>query len=176
MHTTGSPKLPCSFFARDVLEAAPELLGKYLVRQLPDGQHIRLQITETEAYRGTEDKACHASKGRTPRTEVMYHAPGTIYVYLVYGMHWMLNIVAAEEDEPQAILIRGIEGYNGPGKLTKALQLDKSFNDLPVCHHPTLWLEEGPQPQKIEALPRVGIAYAGEYWASKPWRFLIPKK
>ena len=94
------------FFRRDVLCVAPDLVGRILVRRLPDGTLLRARITETEAYRGEQDTACHASRGRTQRTEVLYHDGGTIYVYLCYGMHWMLNIVTGHADEPQAVLIR----------------------------------------------------------------------
>ena len=118
------------FFRRDVLCVAPELVGRILVRRLPDGTLLRARITETEAYRGEQDTACHASRGRTRRTEVLYHDGGTIYVYLCYGMHWMLNIVTGHADEPQAVLIRACaDGANGPGKLTRRLQIDKAFND-----------------------------------------------
>ncbi|HPD23850.1 MAG TPA: DNA-3-methyladenine glycosylase, partial [Bacteroidales bacterium] len=93
-------KLGYDFFARDVLTVAPELLGKILVRKFPDGTTIRLRITETEAYCGTDDLACHASKGKTSRTEPMFMEAGTIYIYLIYGMYWMLNIVCSEIDNP----------------------------------------------------------------------------
>ena len=109
--------LKAEFFNRDVLELAPDLIGKILVRKFDDGRKLRLKITETEAYRGEEDKACHAFKGKTQRTEVMYMEAGTIYVYLIYGMYYMLNFVASKEDIPQAVLIRAAGDYNGPGKL-----------------------------------------------------------
>lgn len=99
-------KLDASFFNRDVLEVAPDLLGCTLVRDFGNGNIQRFTITELEAYRGEEDLACHASKGRTPRTEIMYHTGGYIYVYLIYGMYWMLNLVTGSNDEPQAVLIR----------------------------------------------------------------------
>ena len=99
----GERKLDADFFKRDVLEVAPDLLGKQLLLNKQS-----FVITEVEAYRGEEDKACHASKGRTQRTEIMYHAGGVIYVYLIYGVYWMLNFVTGERDNPQAILIRGI--------------------------------------------------------------------
>lgn len=98
-------KLPAAFFRRPVLTVAPELLGKYLVRRFEDGTELRFRITEVEAYGGEEDKACHASKGRTKRTEVMYHEGEEIYVFLIYGVYWMLNIVTGKENEPEAILI-----------------------------------------------------------------------
>ena len=119
--------LPTDFFKRDVLTVAPELLGKFLVRRYEDGHTERFQIMEVEAYRGQEDLACHASKGRTKRTEVLFHNGGKINMYLIYGIYWMLNIVTGNEDEPQAILIRGVEGAIGPGRLTKRLALDGSF-------------------------------------------------
>lgn len=109
------------FFARDVLDVAPELLGKKIVIAGSDGNFFSHIITETEAYRGEEDLACHASKGRTARTGMMYMHGGVLYVYLVYGMHWMLNIVTGPTGEPQAALIRGVRGISGPGRVTKTL-------------------------------------------------------
>ena len=121
-------KLEKQFFLQDVLEVAPNLLGKNLVRRFEDGTIKKYKITETEAYRGEEDLACHCSKGKTSRTSIMYEDAGKIYVYLIYGMYWMLNLVCYKEEEPQAVLIRGIEGFDGPGKLTKELQINKQFN------------------------------------------------
>ena len=111
-------RLSSSFFRRDVLLVAPELLGKTIVRRFDSGEIKRYRIVETEAYRGEEDLACHASKGRTERTEVMYHSGGKVYVYLIYGMYWMLNFVTSEEGHPSAVLIRGIEGSSGPGEIS----------------------------------------------------------
>ena len=130
------------FFNEDVLTVAPKLLGKILVRKLEDGTEIKLRITEVEAYRGEEDLACHASKGKTARSETMYMEAGTIYVYLIYGMYWMLNIVTAPKDIPQALLIRGIEGFDGPGKLTKKLQIDKLFNGKNIFTNGKLYIED----------------------------------
>ncbi len=165
-------RLPNSFFRRDVLKVSPELLGKVLVRRYDDGIIQRFKITETEAYRGAEDLACHASKGRTPRTEVIYYNGGLVYVYLIYGMHWMLNFVAGKENEPYAVLIRGIEGVSGPGRVGKVLELDKSFygEDLAVSNR--MWVEDGEKPTKIVTSPRIGIGYAGEPWTTHHWRFL----
>jgi DNA-3-methyladenine glycosylase len=120
-------RLGGNFFSNDVLKVAPALLGKILVRVFPDAMTEHLIITETEAYRGEEDLACHARKGRTTRTEVMYGPGGYVYIYLVYGMYWMLNFVTGKTNIPQAVLIRGLKGMNGPGKLTKYLAIDKSF-------------------------------------------------
>jgi DNA-3-methyladenine glycosylase len=161
-------KLKEAFFKQDVLDVAPSLLGKYLVVN-----NIPYLITEVEAYRGKEDQACHASKGRTPRTEIMYHGGGHIYVYLIYGMYWMFNLVTGTENDPQAVLFRGIENFNGPGKLTRHLQIDKSYYGEHVCHSKRIWLTEGMTGITPVCTPRIGIDYAGEPWISKPWRFII---
>lgn len=164
-------RLPQSFFQQDVLQVAPALLGKYLVRQFADGRIEKFRITETEAYRGEEDLACHARKGKTPRTEVMYLPGGHIYIYLIYGMYWMLNFVTGPADHPEAVLIREIEGFNGPGKLTKHLQLDKTFNTEALHFSERLWVEDAPEVKHFQTGPRVGIDYAGDYWKNIDWRF-----
>lgn len=151
-------------------EAAEALVGKILVRRFPDGREIRSRITETEAYYTEKDTACHAHKGRTKRTEVLYHRAGTIYVYLCYGMHWMLNLVTGAEDSPQAVLIRGIEGVSGPGRVTKYLGIDKSLNDTMLGD--ALWLEEDGYEPVMEKAPRVGIGYASPEDQARLWRFL----
>ena len=166
-------KLSEDFFQRDVLDVAPDLLGKLLCRKFDDGSIQKFIIQEVEAYRGSDDLACHASKGRTPRTEIMYHNGGHIYVYLIYGMYWMLNFVTYLEDIPQAILIRGIEGFDGPGKLTKALQIDKSFYGENLVTSERLWIEDEDKKINYKTTPRIGIDYAGEIWKNKPWRYLI---
>ena len=163
--------LPPEFFKRDVLDVAPDLLGKYIVRKYDDGRIERFRITEVEAYRGEEDKACHASKGRTKRTEVMYHEGGKIYVYLIYGMYWLLNLVTGNENEPQAVLIRGVEGISGPGKLGRKLQLSADFYGESLPSEKIRMESDGkPQPPYI-VTPRIGVEYAEE-WADKPWRFV----
>jgi DNA-3-methyladenine glycosylase len=168
-------RLDRSFFARDVLEVAPNLIGKQLV--INDGSIcIGYMITEVEAYRGEEDLACHASKGRTARTEIMYHSGGHLYIYLIYGMYWMLNIVTGRKDIPEAVLIRGIEGYNGPGKLTRQLNIDKSFYGEDLCESERIWITEGNGTFRFARTPRIGIDYAGEPWISKPWRFVFSEK
>ncbi len=155
---------------RNAPEAAEALVGKILVRRFPDGHEIRARITETEAYFGEEDTACHAHKGRTKRTEVLYRPAGTIYVYLCYGMHWMLNLVTGPEDHPQAVLIRGIEGVSGPGRVTKYLGIDKSMNDTRLGD--SLRLEEDGHMPEVEKAPRVGIGYASPEDQARLWRFL----
>lgn len=163
--------LPISFFKRDALIVAPELLNKYLVRKYESGIIERFKITEVEVYRGTEDLACHAAKGRTKRTEVMFHEGGKIYMYLIYGMYWMLNIVTGNNNEPQAILIRGIEDYCGPGKLTRRLKIDGDFYGIPIPSD-KLWIENNAENHKFKTTPRIGVDYAGE-WKYKPWRYII---
>jgi len=168
-----SNRLSEEFFIRDVLFVAPELIGKILVIRSENNTFNRYMITETEAYRGSEDKACHASKGRTLRNNVMFLEGGKIYVYLVYGMYWMLNIVTGEENNPQAALIRGIEGYNGPGKLTKALSIDRSFYGEDLTSSNRIWIEDAGLQPSVKTGPRIGISYAGEPWGKKPWRYYI---
>jgi DNA-3-methyladenine glycosylase len=165
-------RLDPGFYTRDALQAAPDLVGKILVRVLTDDSIHRFMITEVEAYRGEEDLACHAAKGRTARTEVMYHAGGLLYVYLIYGMYWMLNIVTSVENQPQAVLIRGIEGFNGPGKLTRALKIDKSFYGEDLISSGRIWIADSGLKPGLTCTPRIGIDYAGE-WKDKPWRFVM---
>lgn len=163
--------LPTNFFTRDVLTVAPDLLGKFLVRKYDDGRIERFKITEIEVYRGKEDLACHACKGRTKRTEVMFHSGGKLYMYLIYGMYWMLNIVTGSEDEPQAVLIRGVEGVIGPGRLTKRLTLDGSFygETIPSSR---IWIEDSDEKPVYITTPRIGIDYAKE-WKDKLWRYVL---
>jgi DNA-3-methyladenine glycosylase len=169
-------RLKTDFYQRDVLLVAPELLGKQLVRLLPDGSILRYPITEVEAYKGTGDLACHASKGRTERNKVMFQQGGLVYVYLIYGMYWMLNVVTSVEGDPEAVLIRGIKGYSGPGKLTRHLGIDKSFYAEDLTSSSRIWIEDVGITPKIKTTPRIGIDYAGPYWANIPWRFIIDEK
>lgn len=168
-------RLSDSFFHRDCLELAPALLGKTLCRQLPDGSVKRLRISETEAYRGEEDSACHAHKGRTKRTEVMYGESGTLYVYLCYGIHWLLNIVSGEKDEPQAVLIRACEEANGPGKLTRALGITGEYNRRHILQCEDFWLEDDGLEATHNTAPRVGIGYASPEDQALLWRFIWKK-
>jgi len=166
-------RLPGGFFQRKVLEVAPELLGKILVRQFDGGLQNRYVINEVEAYSGDGDRACHASKGKTPRTEVMFREGGLVYVYLVYGIHWLLNIVTGKEGDASAVLIRGLEGIDGPGRVGKALQLDKSFYGENLLTSNRIWIENSEQQVEFTTSPRIGINYAGEPWVSKNWRYLL---
>ncbi|HPT12843.1 MAG TPA: DNA-3-methyladenine glycosylase [Bacteroidales bacterium] len=160
------------FFKGDVLHVAERLPGMDIVMKHGEDQ-VRYTITETEAYNGMGDKACHASKGRTPRTEVMFREGGVLYIYFVYGMHWMMNIVTGEEGNPQAVLIRGVGEVTGPGRVTKAMGIDRSFNGESLITSPRIWIEDPGRIVSIRTGPRVGINYAGEPWISMPWRFLI---
>lgn len=166
-------RLPSAFFQRDVLEVAPEMLGKIIVRRFENQIIRRFKITEVEAYSGDGDLACHASKGKTPRTEVMFREGGLVYVYLIYGMYWMLNIVTGKENDAAAVLIRGVENVSGPGRVGKELQLDKSFYGEDLFNSDRIWIENGELISDYITASRVGIDYAGEPWVSKPWRFLI---
>ena len=170
----GKP-LPQSFFARDAETVALELLGQRLARAR-DGRSASYVITETEAYVGPEDLASHAARGRTKRTEIMFGAPGRFYVYLVYGIYWMLNVVTGAEGYPAGVLIRSVEGIEGPGRVTKSLGITGTLNGLPAVRRSGLWFAEGaerPSPDQIHRTPRIGVDYAGPIWAPKDYRFLL---
>lgn len=174
----GRTILPQSYFTRPTVTVARSLIGKYLVRVI-EGRRVAGRIVEVEAYVGPEDKACHASKGRTQRTDVMFGSGGIAYVYLIYGMYHCLNVVTEREGFPSAVLIRAIELdgalIDGPGKLCRALQIDRSLNRADLTSGESLWFEDRGESVgrgSIEAHPRVGVDYAGE-WAKKPWRFRL---
>ena len=180
------------FFNRQVVDVARNLLGMRLVRIL-DNTVIAGIITETEAYDGEKDLACHAHVGRTQRNEVMFGPPGHAYVYFTYGMHWLLNCVTGVKGYPAAVLIRSIfptenikeiarrrfpakekEWCNGPAKLTRALSIDKQLNGINLCSKKGhLYIEQSETiPDKyIISSPRIGISSVPEPWRSKPWRF-----
>ena len=169
--------LPPAFFALPAEEVALALLGKTLVRRR--GKRLEaFGITETEAYIGPEDLACHAARGRTQRTEVMFGSAGRFYVYLVYGMHWMLNVVTGEVGHPAAVLIRGAGALEGPGRLTKALAITGALNGKPAAERTGLWIGdsgETPQAGAILRTARIGVDYAGPIWAAKEYRFVLKK-
>jgi len=163
-----------SFFDRRALIVAPELLGKFLVKK-SGKKEIALMITEVEAYDGFNDRASHAYKGKTKRNEVMFGPAGHWYVYLTYGMYYMLNVVVGEQGYPAALLIRGVETIIGPGRLTRDLNINKRFNKKEVSRTTGLWIEDrGVQIHKknIKKTPRIGVTYAGD-WAQKPYRFVL---
>jgi DNA-3-methyladenine glycosylase len=153
-------------------------VGKYLIRCI-DGREIAGKIVEVEAYVGSQDRACHASKGRTQRTEVLFGSPGIAYVYLIYGMYHCLNVVTEREEFPSAVLIRAIEVdgelIDWPGRLCRALQIDRRLNRVDLTTSESVWFEDrGALVEKGEvgAHPRIGVDYAGK-WAKKPWRFRL---
>lgn len=166
-------KLRPDFFAKDTLWVARNLLGKYLCRKLPSGKVVSAMITETEAYRGFKDKASHAHKGRTKRTEVMFGEPATIYVYLIYGIYHCLNIVTEKNNYPAAVLIRGVQGVNGPGRVCRHFKIDRGLNGKKLGNE--LWIEDRPDNIsgfKIHASRRVGVEYAGDS-KNRLWRFAL---
>jgi DNA-3-methyladenine glycosylase len=183
-------KLLRSFYRQPTLDVARQLLGKHLVHKHEHGTTAG-RIVETEAYIGPDDRACHASRGRTPRTQIMFGDAGYAYVYLIYGFHHMLNIVTEAVDFPAAVLIRAVEPLkgvklmaarrgteqlrslaSGPGKLCQAFAIDRTLNGNDLCGQ-ALYLEDpgGPAP-KFLTTPRIGVDYAGA-WSRKPWRFII---
>lgn len=161
-------RLSYEFFHRPCLEVAQDLVGKVLVCR---GQ--RLRISETEAYCGENDTACHAHKGRTKRTEVLYAEAGTIYIYLCYGIHWLLNIVTGEAEQPEAVLIRACVEAPGPGRLTKALGITGELNRASVLDSEELWIEDDGFRCRIQAGKRIGIGYASQEDQDRLWRFSI---
>ena len=170
--------LPRIYFNRPTVTVARSLIGKYLVRVI-DGRMLAGKIVEVEAYVGPRDKACHASKGRTQRTEVLFGPPGVAYVYLIYGMYHCLNVVTEREEFPSAVLIRAIEIdgdlIDGPGRLCRALQIDRRLNRADLTTGESLWFEDrGVLVERgdVGTHPRVGVDYAGA-WAKKPWRFRL---
>ena len=170
--------LPPEFFNRGAEGVALALLGNGLARRR--GKRLSCyKITETEAYVGPHDLACHAARGRTKRTEVMYGPPGSLYVYLVYGMHWMLNVVTGEVGYPAAVLIRGIEAIRGPGRLTKTLGITGSLNGASASEVAGLWFVDRGEPPSLAQIirtPRIGVGYAGPLWAAKKFRFILDER
>ena len=160
------------YFKSPATLLAKDLIGKILCRKSGE-QIIRKRITETECYFGEEDTACHAHKGRTARTATLYREGGITYVYLCYGIHSLLNVVTGNEDHPEAVLIRGVDGAVGPGRVTKLLAITCRENALPLSPESGIWIEDdGVNPNKIEKLPRVGIDYASKRDRERKWRFL----
>ena len=169
-----SQTLPRAYFDRPADRVAHDLLGARLVVRTADGAVSRHVVFETEAYLGVHDLACHGSKGMTSRNAVMFGPAGRWYVYLCYGMHWMLNIVTGAEGVPAAVLIRGAGDFVGPGRVTRGLGIDKAFDGRPAARATGLWFEAGGHvaPRLVSRTPRIGVGYAGE-WAEKPLRFVV---
>ncbi|MBM7549700.1 DNA-3-methyladenine glycosylase [Peptoniphilus gorbachii] len=195
---TSGKILESNFFKRDTVEVAKNLLGKKIIRNI-SGNFFCAKIVETEAYIGLEDRACHSYGGNiTKRNEILYKEGGTIYVYLIYGMYNLLNIVTKNENDPEAVLIRAVEPIenidamslnrfgkiykdlssyqkknltNGPGKLTIAMGIDRALNGK-ILSQDYLYIEEGEDVRNIIETKRIGIDYAGED-ANLPLRFYI---
>jgi len=172
-------RLTRSFYTKPTLKVAKELLGKYIVRKISN-KNLEGKIIETEAYIGPQDKASHAYGGKiTSRNRAEYLVGGHIYIYLVYGMYWQLNITTAEGGKPECVLIRALDLdklANGPGKVCRYLKLNKSFYGEDLTESKRIWLEdrgEKIKPSQIIATKRIGIDYAGPYWANKKWRFVL---
>ncbi|UCD78329.1 MAG: DNA-3-methyladenine glycosylase [Desulfobacterales bacterium] len=183
-----------AFFNRPTVTVARELLGAKLVRNY-NGSILSGMITEVEAYLGTNDSACHASKGQTPRNSVMFGPAGVAYVYFVYGMHFMLNIVTEQQENPCAVLIRAIKPLsglaqmealrgkkgkdlsNGPARLCQALAIDKSLNGWDVTKGQLLWLESHRMimADSVKTGSRIGIDYASRRDREAPLRFWVEK-
>jgi len=172
-------KLPHSFFNRPAVDLARDLIGKILVRRIGT-KELRARIVETEAYIGTHDLACHASKGRTARTEVMFGPAGHAYVYFIYGMYDMLNIVASKEDDAQAVLVRAAEplddwkaDLSGPGKLARALHIARALNGADLTGNKLYLLDNPRDRPEVIATKRIGVDYAGD-WKDALLRFVDP--
>ncbi|MEX2502200.1 MAG: DNA-3-methyladenine glycosylase [Trueperaceae bacterium] len=167
--------LPRAWFARPADAVAPALLGCVLSVRAADGTVRTARIVETEAYVGEADRASHASRGRTPRTATMYGPPGTAYVYLVYGLHHLFNVVTEAVGEPHAVLVRAVEPIDfdarthGPGLTTVALGIQRS-DDASDLLHGRIRIAAGTAPQWVAVGPRIGVDYAGD-WAHAPLRF-----
>lgn len=190
-------RLKRKFFNRNTVLVAQELLGKFLVRRIGN-KLVKAKITETEAYCGTRDLACHASKGLTERTKVMFGSAGFSYVYMVYGMYHCLNIVTEKEGNPAAVLIRSVgvvDGLprselpilsfaaqpqsevllRGPGILCRELKIDRKLNAVDLIKSNLLWIEDGEikiKKSQIKKDKRIGVDYAGK-WKDKLWRFYL---
>jgi DNA-3-methyladenine glycosylase len=186
-----SPSVPRAWFDRPATDLAPDLLGCRLVHAHPDGR-VGGRIVEVEAYRGPEDRAAHSSRGQTARNAVMFGPPGHLYVYLVYGLHLCLNVVAGPGEKPEAVLVRALaldEGIDlarvrrgtavpeqrlasGPGNVGRALGIDRALSGADLLDGPMRIEPRGLRPAAIARGPRVGVDYAGT-WAARPWRYWI---
>ncbi|MBT7727409.1 MAG: DNA-3-methyladenine glycosylase [Planctomycetaceae bacterium] len=163
-----------SFFDRRADSVARELLGCWLIVQRADQHQEKHRIFEAEAYLGPQDLACHGRMGPTPRNRTMFGPAGYWYVYLCYGMHWMLNVVTGREGLPAAVLLRGIGESEGPGRLTKMLGVTKQYDGKRLEPISGLWIErgDGVPRRQIQRTPRIGVGYA-KNWADKPLRYLV---
>lgn len=172
-------RLKRNFYIRPTLRVAKELLGKYIVRKI-GRKKLEGKIIETEAYIGPKDRASHAFGGKiTPRNRAEYFIGGHIYIYLVYGMYWQLNISTFKAGKPECLLIRALDCgklTDGPGKVCQYLKLDKSFYGEDLTQSRRIWLEDRGvkvKSSQILATKRIGIDYAGPYWRARKWRFVL---
>lgn len=177
-HFEAGKVLNASFFDRDTRVVAKDLLGKLLVREI-DGQKLWGRLVEVEAYLGPADLAAHSRGGRrTPRTEVMFGAPGHAYVYFTYGMHWCLNFVTREAGVPQAVLVRALEpgpGVGrcaGPGLVTRALRIDRALNGAPLVPPDLYVVDDGAPRRRIFVTPRIGVQGTG-VWERRLLRYVV---
>ncbi len=176
-----SHRLARADFNRPTLTVAHDLLGKFIVRRI-GRREIAAMIVETEAYKGPADRAAHTHGGRrTPRVEPLWQDGGTAYVYLCYGIHWLLNFSTAGAGKPEGVLIRGIATGDddfvlGPGRVTRYLKIDRRLDGIDATASDRLWVEDRGvriAPRTVRRGPRVGVDYAGPYWAARPWRFQV---
>ena len=165
-------QLQKNFFTQNAYTVAQQLIGKWICRRI-DGEIFKFQINETECYIGNGDTACHASKGKTARTSVMWNEGGVCYVYLCYGMHNMLNFITGIQGKPEGVLIRGVVGATGPGRATKAMQIDKSFYGESLLTKDRIWIEDDGKKYDFVADKRVGIGYASQQDQDRLWRFIL---
>lgn len=185
--------LPRQFYARSTQKVARELLGQLLCHQLDDETLLVAKIVETEAYDGPSDTACHGAKGLTARTEVLFGEPGHAYVYLIYGMYELFNIVTDKKNYPAGVLIRAVEPVvaedrmrllrevkgkqltNGPGKLTRAMAITRQYHGYDLTLGRRLWIEGAAMisDEAVATGPRIGIDYADDYHRNIQWRYWI---
>ena len=170
-------------FNAPTLRVARELLGKFIVRR-GDGRELSAMITEVEAYKGPRDRASHAAGGRRTARVELFTDGGTMYVYFVYGMHWLLNFSTAGAGKPEGVLISAVQAdasdehgvIDGPGRVTRYLAIDKRLDGADATRSKELWLEDRgvriPE-RRVRKGPRVGVDYAGPYWAARPWRYCV---
>ncbi len=164
-------RLGRSYYSQPATFLAGDLVGKLLCRRTEEGI-LKYRIMETECYFGEEDTACHASKGKTERTKILYEKGGIAYVYLCYGMHSLFNVVTGKAGHPEAVLIRGVAGYNGPGKLTRGMGINRELNGEDMVTSKRLWLEDDGYQLPIRADKRVGIDYATPQYRDILWRYV----
>ena len=161
------------FFKVDTITLAKSLIGKWIVTNI-NGTEVKTQICETEAYLGINDSACHTYKSkRTERVEPMWQTGGTIYIYLCYGLHYLFNIVSCDENQPEAVLIRGVVGANGPAKATKLLNINKDLNGQSMVDNPKIYIMDDGNDYKFKTATRVGIDYALTKDKNAKLRFIL---